>query len=307
MAAGSLWEDPEFPADDTSISWEMFGYGSMGNSNSDGVAESLPMGMPWKRPSEMGQGLSANPSLMGDLGKPMPQGINQGGVLADCWFMASMSAIAEQPDRILNNMYNRYYNSAGAFRFYFFAIDSWVGINIDDRLPVTSWGSGWRPKAAWPSKHNAWWMPLFEKAYAKFLQNYDRLGWGRGSEALRTMTAKPTLSLSHKGVSSAELWKRHSLWAKKDFPQVVSCCNNVPGGLDGLTSGHAYSLLDVRTLNWSDGSVAYRIAKLRNPWNSERYVGKWSDNDPGWTADFKAQVGLSAADDGIFWMPYENY
>lgn len=107
MAAGSLWEDPEFPADDTSISWEMFGYGSMGNSNSDGVAESLPMGMPWKRPSEMGQGLSANPSLMGDLGKPMPQGINQGGVLADCWFMASMSAIAEQPDRILNNMYNR--------------------------------------------------------------------------------------------------------------------------------------------------------------------------------------------------------
>lgn len=48
------------------------------------------------------------------------------------------------------------------------------------------------------------------------------------------------------------------------------------------------------------------LAKMRNPCGSEGYKGKWSDKDPNWTAAMKAQVNLVQADDGIFWMPYEN-
>lgn len=212
--------------------------------------------------------------------------------LADCWFLAGVSAVAENQSRILEVMHDREYNSAGAFRFYFFVMDDWVPINVDDRLPVRSWGSGFRPWATWMSKHGAWWMPLLEKAYAKLNQNYDRIGWGSGSEALRTLTGAPTTLFSHDGVDARDLWKMHKLWADKNYPQVASCCNNVAGGIDGLTSGHAYSLLDVRTLTNPDGSVAHRIAKMRNPWSKEGYTGKWSDTDSSWTEDFKKQVNL---------------
>lgn len=34
------------------------------------------------------------------------------------------------------------------------------------------------------------------------------------------------------------------------------------------------------------------LAKMRNPWGSEGYKGKWSDKDPNWTAAMKAQVNL---------------
>lgn len=207
--------------------------------------------------------------------------------IADCWFLAGTAAVAEHADRIYNVMQDRQYNAAGAFRFYFFVINEWVGINVDDRVPVTPWGDGFRPYATWPSKLGAWWMPLLEKAYAKLNQNYDRIGWGRGSEAIRTLSGAPTTLLQHAGKDSVQLWQRHKHWAEMDYPQVASCCNNIATGLDGLTSGHAYSLLDVRQLLNEDGTPGPRLAKMRNPWSKEGYNGKWSDSDSSWTENFK--------------------
>ena len=36
---------------------------------------------------------------MGDLGKPLPNGVNQAG-LGDCWFLAGVAALAEGPKRL---------------------------------------------------------------------------------------------------------------------------------------------------------------------------------------------------------------
>lgn len=100
--------------------------------------------------------------------------------------------MAEVPDRILNDMYNRQYNSHGAFRFYFWVNGDWVGVNIDDRLPsVHQYGKVYRPWATHPSALGAWWMPLLEKAYAKLNMNYDRISAGNGIEGLRALTGKP--------------------------------------------------------------------------------------------------------------------
>jgi hypothetical protein len=148
---------------------------------------------------------------------------------------------------------------------------------------------------------------LLEKAYAKLNQNYDRIDGGYGNEVLRTLTGAPTTYFEHEFISSKDLWKMHKHWAEMNYPQTASCCNEVAGGLDGLTNGHSYSLLDVKVLTNPDGTPAHRIAKMRNPWASELYNGKWSDKDSSWTDDFKKQVDLKVADDGYFWMPYENY
>ena len=91
-----------------------------------------------------------------------------------------------------------------------------------------------------------------------------------------------------------------------NYPQTASCCNNVAGGIDGLTSGHAYSLLDIVDL-MEGGKVVQKLAKMRNPWSKEGYNGPWNDNDTRWTEEFKQQAGLVIADDGVFHMPYKNY
>lgn len=85
---------------------------------------------------------------------------------------------------------------------------------------------------------------------------------------------------------------------------TAGCCYG--GGTDGLISGHAYSLLDTYELTDAAGNVEHRLVKMRNPWAEESYHGAFSDEDPNWTDDWKAQVGLTVANDGVFWMPYET-
>lgn len=80
---------------------------------------------------------------------------------------------------------NTEYSDSGIFRFKFYIRGQWHYVNIDDRLPVKEWGSGFRPWATGHSKNYAWWMPLLEKAFAKLNQNYDRIIGGNGAEGLR--------------------------------------------------------------------------------------------------------------------------
>ena len=105
-----------------------------------------------------------------------------------------------------------------------------------------------------------------------------------------------------KGSMEDKLWPIHKFWASKNWPSTAGCCRN--GGTDGLIAGHAYSLLDVAKLKGGP-----RIAKVRNPWNKESYHGKFKDSDPIWDShpEWKKQVNLQKADDGIFWMPYKTF
>ena len=86
----------------------------------------------------------------------------------------------------------------------------------------------------------------------------------------------------------------------------ASCCHRGRGNLHGLVAGHAYSLLDVTEVKDASGTV-HKLAKMRNPWNVEKYTGPWSDGDSKWTDELKKQVGLVKANDGIFFMPLEDF
>lgn len=90
-------------------------------------------------------------------------------------------------------------------------------------------------------------------------------------------------------------------FAKQNYPMTSGCCRN--GGVDGLVSGHLYSLLDVKNVGGVD------LAKMRNPWHAESYHGAYSDSDAFWTNNpgLAKQVGFTKANDGIFWMPYDTY
>ena len=72
--------------------------------------------------------------MYGPSGNMTPHGIKQ-GTLSDCWFMASATALVENPERlnfVIHTNSRDTYNNQGIFRYYFWVKDKWYGINIDD-------------------------------------------------------------------------------------------------------------------------------------------------------------------------------
>jgi len=95
-------------------------------------------------------------------------------------------------------------------------------------------------------------------------------------------------------------WKKIvKLYADKNYPMSASC-NELSANLQ---SGHAYTLLDFHAFKNGE-----ELVKMRNPWSTEKYKGKWGDQDPNWTEEMKAEIGgLTKANDGAFWMPFEHF
>ena len=72
--------------------------------------------------------------------------------------------------------------------------------------------------------------------------------------------------------------------------------------ITGLIGGHAYTLLTVHRSKVG----GHRLLKIRNPWGGTEWTGDWSDSSAKWTPELKAEVGFEAADDGIFWMSFDD-
>ena len=73
----------------------------------------------------------------------------------------------------------------------------------------------------------------------------------------------------------------------------------------GIVNQHAYGVIAAKTITY-DGETRV-IVQMRNPWGSFEWKGDFSDNWDGWTPELKKQVNFVNADDGCFWMPYEDF
>ena len=50
-----------------------------------------------------------------------------------------------------------------------------------------------------------------------------------------------------------------------------------------------------------------KLVKLRNPWGSFEWKGDWSEESELWTEEIKAQLNFEKADDGMFWMSFDDF
>jgi len=293
-----MWEDPEFKADGDSLFWpKEWGWSSKVDRH---VYREPPGGRQWKRPSEIGarkkmKMTSEKPSLWGDKGIS-PAGVRQ-HALGNCAFLAAASAVAEVPERIERLFWNTEYNANGAFRIYLYLNSEWVGINIDDRLPLHHM----TPLGTWPSLDNAWWMPLLEKAFAKAYRTYDGLLGFHSRESMKTMTGMPGYVFKFEKTPKDVVHKRLKLYTEKNYPLTSS--SGGPSKYGNIKKRHGFTVLDLH--KFKNGE---ELVKLRNPWSKTRYNGKWNKNDPNWTEEMKAEIGgLTEGNDGFFWMPFDKY
>lgn len=292
LEEGSLFEDPEFPAEDTSIFF----------------SKTPPRPFEWKRPIE----IADNPEFF--VGDATRFDVQQ-GELGDCWLLAAVANLTL--NRVLfsqvvpddQSFGDKY---AGLFHFRFWQYGRWVDVVIDDRLPTYSG----KLVFLHSSEHNEFWSALLEKAYAKLHGSYEALKGGTTCEAMEDFTGGVT-EMYELNQAPANLYRimlkayeRSSLMGCSIEPDPNVLEAQTP---EGLIKGHAYSITRVKyvDINTPRSSGKIPLIRIRNPWGNEaEWNGPWSDKSPEWRFipdEEKEEIGLTFDDDGEFWMSYQDF
>jgi hypothetical protein len=72
-------------------------------------------------------------------------------------------------------------------------------------------------------------------------------------------------------------------------------------GRQGIEDGHAYSVL--RAVDYA----SQHLLMVKNPWGFAEWNGPWSDGSKEWTAEAIKALDYKFGNDGIFWMPFEDF
>lgn len=295
IESGALWEDPDFPATDSSIYFE-----------------NPPSAWPdieWLRPSE----ICDDPQLFVDGASRMD--VNQ-GILGDCWLLAAVSCLATNEKllhRVIPDGQSFTEEYGGVFKFEFWQYGHWVEICIDDRLPT----SNGKLIYMHSDDRNEFWSALLEKAYAKLVGTYENLSGGLTSEALTDFTGGICERYELREKTPEDLFKT-LLRAHKRAALMGCSIDAAPESMEaqldnGLIIGHAYSITDVRLVNVETPRVSGQIpmVRVRNPWgDSHEWKGAWSDESEEWSMvpeDEKETLGLTYSHDGEFWMSFSDF
>ncbi|KAK9299940.1 hypothetical protein QLX08_007169 [Tetragonisca angustula] len=292
LATGTLFEDPEFPADDSSLYF---------SRRPDRYIE-------WKRPME----IADNPQLF-------VEGFSrfdvQQGELGDCWLLAAVANLTMDSNlffQVVPEDQGFEENYAGIFHFRFWQYGRWVDVVIDDRLPTYHGELLYLHSA----EVNEFWSALLEKAYAKLHGSYEALKGGTTCEAMEDFTGGVTemyqMDETPPNLFSILLkaFERNSLMGCSIEPDPNILEAETP---QGLIRGHAYSITRVKYVEIQTPNQYGRIPllRLRNPWGNEaEWNGPWSDQSPEWRFipdHEKEELGLTFDMDGEFWMSFQDF
>ena len=292
--------DPEFPQDQSSI----------------GYIQRAELIKGWK----VSRSINPNSGLFSD--GTDPDDVFQ-GQLADGWLLSAISILAasggvgdDQVDPLINNLFvTKETTSTGVYIVRLFKNAQWETVVVDDFFPVLDMDQyGETDCAGAAFAHSKGfrelWVPILEKAYAKYHGGYSALEYGYVHHALRDLTGGDSeeifLAEAARGANKFMLWT--NLMKYRENHYLMGAGTVMPNSNDhelmdsGLVFGAAYVVYDVRFV---DG---HRLIKLRNPPGDHgEWKGDWGDKSPLWTRRLKLKLGWSDEDDGTFWMSFDDF
>lgn len=178
------------------------------------------------------------------------------GYLGDCYFLASLGAIAKQNPDIIRNMIKP--NANGTYTVTFYKDGKPVEITVTPEYPhYKNGGPVFANPAEGDGNAQEQWPLIVEKAYAQYKGTYGDIEGGWPHDAMTEITGQPSHSQSSGDVHSAGD-VQHLL------DQGQSVCANTKGDSDKefissdpkIVAGHSYMVVGTH-----DGKVV-----LRNPW-----------------------------------------
>lgn len=144
-------------------------------------------------------------------------------------------------------------NSAnGIYAVNFFSLGVQNTVLIDDYLPSNSNGNPLFAKVnsrAVAGEQGSLWVPLMEKAFAKYHGNYLNIVGGDPADSLRTMNNSPLEYYGHKDRDVDEAWAYITSHIDRGQIVQVATPGTAPEEDFGLVNGHAYNTLGHVTLS----------------------------------------------------------
>jgi Calpain family cysteine protease len=268
-----------------------------------------PLQLLWKRPREF---FGADELFHTAI---VPEDIKQ-GKLADCWFVCSLAALAEQPELVRSLFVLDSRSPVGAYQVRMFKNGLPCIITVDDFFPCLADG---RP--AYSRNHGpGLWVMVLEKAYAKLHGSYARLCTGFASDALQDLTGCPADTFFFNSPNAwpmlGRFWERLLEWKARGYLLTACSKDNVDEKKTGLAPKHYYTILEA--VDAPDCDML--VLKLRNPWgNYENGTNQWSSGSALRTlpASQRERLALSmvsdneqqqrSSEDGVFWMSSKQF
>jgi len=289
---GFVYKDSIFPDEPTSLY-----YTSNPPENYDLVE--------WQRPIEFCE----SPYLLSD-------GISSDdiiqGMLGNCWWLSSVGAISRKPSFmrkiIPGGQVLQGEGYVGMVHFRFWRFGKWVDVIVDDLLPTINGGLCFGKS----SDPNEFWLSLMEKAYSKLHGSYLSLEGGLTSDGLEDLTGGISICYPLQDKTNPNFARiLHKAIKNGSF-----VCAGISGSSNmisttGLVAMHAYSVLGSAIVyNERDGEKVH-LVQVKNPWGGKReWNGAYSDESDDWDyvseAD-KERVGAADEENGIWWMPYNDF
>ena len=297
--------DPEFPPEERSL----------------GNCAALNSGMihGW----QTAQGLNMNCGLF--AAGTDPDDVFQ-GTLHDGWFLSAVSILAasggvgdNEVDELVGNLFiNKAsdVSETGAYAVQFYKNSQWETVVVDDWFPVLAPEYKATKCAGAAFAHSKdfeeLWVPVLEKAYAKYYGSYAALENGYVQHALTALTGAESeeifLAREARGSNKMRLWAKIVRFKRNGYLLGCGTINNDSGDnelLDsGLIFGSVYTVYEVRYI---DG---HRLLKLKNPPGASldaEWKGDWGDKSECWTIRLKNLLDWSDEDDGCFWMSFDDF
>lgn len=172
----------------------------------------------WKRPCEVyGEG---NFTLWDTI---EPNDISQGDC-GDCYFLSSLSSLAETPDRIKKIFTTKALNKAGCYAIELYLTGRKTTVVVDDKFPYCPQRK--RFAMCRTSKSNEIWVMLLEKAWAKVFGSYQRIESGTAGEVMKPLTGCPTKFFIHDEVNMNKLWKTLLKADKEGMPMACAVASS---------------------------------------------------------------------------------
>ena len=132
-----------------------------------------------------------SPTLFGNNGIG-PSDVEQ-GYIGNCWFMASISALAEYPGRVESLFLNRDVSSRGVYGVQLWALNVPITIMVDDWVPLREQGRDYTTWFARIGDDGALWPAIMEKAFAKFHGNWSRIISGNPAIGISALNGSPSI------------------------------------------------------------------------------------------------------------------
>lgn len=287
IAKGKPYVDPDFPPEKSSLYDPAIDEVDAANYNS----------FSWKRAGEIYQ-----PAYVFEDGVE-PNDINQ-GQLGDCYYLAALSSLAEFEDRVKDMFVTKEVNAAGIYMVKIYINGNETPVIVDDYLPVTAQGN---PAFA-TCRDGELWVSILEKAWAKLHGTYARTEGGLPCFAANHIMGVAAESYPHSAATEnpEEFFEMLKSADHRQFTMMAASHGQGENrSAEGVISGHAYSLISIHEFKHQGNEV--RLLKLRNPWGSGEWTGDWSDKSSLWTPKIKQDVGMVDDDDGIFFIPLNDY